>query len=503
MGVPARIMAPRLLLLAAVAALVGFGLLMIFSASSVSAVTGMGDAWYYVKRQAIFAGIGLLLACAVAYVDYHRLCGNLLLAIWALTVLVLIAVFLAGDTTLGATRWITIAGFRFQPTEFAKITVLLAAVNLANAYFGEGSIDGLTLLKRLVLFVGVPLALIFVQPDKGSAGIIAIMVYAVARSAGLPLKVGLVLLAVAVAGALFVALKDDYSRQRVLTMLDPWLDPYDSGLQLVRGFMAFGSGGIFGAGLGMSRMKYSYLPMAHNDFIFAVVGEEFGLAGALAVIALFAVLAVEGIKVARNANDLTGRLLATGAVTLLVAQFFLNALGVLGLFPLSGKPMPFLSYGGSSIMSCLMIVGVIVNVSIHSELPETVHDARRRAMRVADDEPTGVGEARPRSGRAGLAYGDVAGAEGSSVGGGRPVRALRSGSVPLASPEEARRGFRVVDGGASSGSGGGFERIDLGPTASERLRPGSRTSPGGRGSGGSGRSGSTRGTSSGRTTRRR
>ena len=245
----------------------------------------------------------------------------------------------------------------------------------------------------------------------------------------------------------------------------------------------------------MSRMKYSYLPEAHNDFIFAIVGEELGLVGTLTVVALFAVFVWAVLQVARNASDFSGRAVAVAVATLVATQFFLNAMGVLGLFALSGKPMPFLSYGGSSIMSCLMLVGLAVNVSLNSSLPETVHDARRRAMTLADEEDTGVGEPHVHAGTHGA--------------GALPLSAATMRSVPLASPEEARRGLRLVDGGVAGDSGRGASgrgaadgrgRIDLGPSASERLRPssgptvrsGSRSASSGRArrAGGSVRSGS-------------
>ena len=415
MGVPARIMGPRLTLIAMVAILVCFGLVMIFSASSVEALFETGDAAFYVKRQLEFVGLGLVLAVVVALVDYHSLCGRLLLPIWLVSVGLLVAVWLFGTSTNGATRWIQVGPVSLQPSEFAKITILLAETSIAERYFGSKDMDTSTLVWQLVLFVGAPVILIFFQPDKGSAGVVFIMLLAV----------------------VFV---DDYALQRVLTMFNPWADQYGDGYQITRGFMAFGSGGLFGRGIGLSRMKYAYLPEAHNDFIFAIVGEELGLIGTLAVLAAFAVFVYAGLRVSRSASDLTGRLLAVGATTLIMVQALLNISGVLGLFPLSGKPLPFLSYGGSSIMSCLAFVGLIVNVSLRSELPETVHDERRRAMTLAPE------------------------VSGSSHEAG----ALRARTPPGASSGGTRRAFRVVEGGAPHE--GGFERIDLGPSASERLR---------------------------------
>ena len=460
MGVPARIMRPCLLLIAVTVALTCFGLVMIYSASSVEAMSEQGDAAYYVKRQALFIVIGLALAVGAAKVDYHKLCSRgWLLGMGAGIMLMLVAVRVAGSGANGATRWLVVGPLRLQPSEFAKVFVLLACAGTASDYLVEHSIDQAQFYKRLAVYVGLPLGLILIQPDKGTTGVIALMVFVIAWDSGFDrrfLKGGLLAIAVL---ALVVSLKDSYSRERVLTMLNPWLDEWDSGYQLTRGFMAFGSGGLFGVGLGMSRMKYSYLPEAHNDFVFAIVGEELGLVGTLAVVGAFAFLAVQAFDVARNASDSKGRLIAIGGVTLLLTQFFLNVMGVLGLFPLSGKPLPFISYGGSSIMSCLMIVGVIVNVSLHSTLPETVHDRRRAAMSLAGgEEDTGVGE--PRVHAAGSHRPT---ALPSRAGASRAERP--SASTPLAGTSEARsRNFRVVEGGA------GRKRIDLGPDAADRLR---------------------------------
>ena len=372
-----------------------------------------------------------------------------------------VVVRVAGSGANGATRWLEVGPLRLQPSEFAKVFVLLAASGTAAEFFAERTIDQTTFAKRLALYVGLPVLLIVVQPDKGTAGIICLLVFVIAYDAGFDRDILIKFaLLVAVVGLVY-SLRDDYSRQRVLTMFNPWSDEWDNGYQLTRGFMAFGSGGLTGVGLGMSRMKYSYLPEAHNDFVFAIVGEELGLVGTLAVLAAFAFLAVQALDVARNASDHEGRLIAVGGVTLLLAQLFLNVFGVLGLFPLSGKPLPFISYGGSSIMSCLLIVGVIVNVSLHSTLPETVHDRRRASMALSgDDEDTGVGE--PRVHAAGVRRAGSA----SQVSAEARRTGRASASTPLAGTSGARGNLRVVDGGA------GRKRIDLGPDPADRLRSG-------------------------------
>lgn len=450
-GVPERFMRPRLILIASVGILVAFGVLMVYSASSVTALASTGDAAYYLKRQLAFSVAGVICAVALAVMDYRVWVRRFLTPIWIATVGLLALVIVAGtDNDMGATRWINLGFFDLQPSEFAKITIVFTAANLAERYFEEGSLDGGGFVKLSVAGVGLPLVLIVVQPDKGTTMVLGLTIVVMGYLAGVPKRYLAALLGMGLVGFLAISLKDDYSRQRLLTMLDPWSDPFDTGYQLIQGFYAFGSGGLLGVGIGFSRQKYSYLPMAHNDFIFAVIGEECGLLGTLGVLAGFAVFMWAGFQIARYAPDLSGRLVAAGCTTLVIVQLLLNVCGVLGLFPLSGKPIPFLSYGGSSILASMMIVGMIASVSLHSSLPETAHDGARRTWQIEDDRRgsggglTFVGEPRPRSARG-------------------------------ASPQRGRqgRGLTVVDGGtrARGSTGRGSRgRIDLGPSAGERLR---------------------------------
>lgn len=478
LGVPERFMRPRVILIAAVAILVAFGLLMVYSASSVTALSSTGDAAYYLKRQLMFVAAGTAVAVFLAVVDYRMWTGRFLLPIWVVTVALLGLVIVAGtDNDMGATRWIDLGFFDLQPSEFAKITVIFTAASLAQRYFEEGSISWEDFVKLLVGGVGVPIVLIVLQPDKGSTMVLGLTIVVMGYLAGMDRRVLAAFLALGVVGFLALSLKDDYSRQRLLTMLDPWSDPTGSGYQLIQGFYAFGSGGLLGVGVGFSRQKYSYLPMAHNDFIFAIIGEECGLVGTVGLLAGFAVFLWAGFQVARHAPDLAGRLVAAGCTTIVVVQMLLNVCGVLGLFPLSGKPIPFISYGGSSIMASLMLVGVILSVSIHSRLPETAHDSARRSWRVTDARDDGagpslVGEPRPRSTRRDGSAAPRTGSAGSSftvVDGG----ARRAGSRAAAT-RGASRGGGSAPRGRVSRDRNGRSRIDLGPSASDRLRGGDR-----------------------------
>ena len=466
-AIPERFMQPRLVLLVSTAILVCFGLVMIYSASSISAMTSedMGyNPFYYVQRQLGFAAAGVALAFIVSRIDYRAVVRNLQVPIWIVTIGMLAIIFtpIAGADAYGATRWISIGPFSFQPSEFAKITILISVSYLAQQYFIDQTIDQMEFFKKLAIAALVPLMLILAQPDKGSTLIIVGTLLVIGYLADVDRRV---LATIAVAGFIgfaFLSLKDDYSRARVVTMLNPWADYYGAGYQLAQGFYAFGSGGIFGVGFGFSRQKYSYLPMAHNDFIFAVIGEELGFIGVLGLLAVFGALVWAGFKIARYAPDLTG------STSMFIIQAFVNIGGVLGLLPLSGKPLPFISYGGSTIMSSILMVGLLMSVSRQSRLPETEYDRQRASWSIAEEQDTF-----DAPGFAGLTMVD------GGVGVGTPLpRSSRPKSSAQSSARPSRGVLRSRDDGAPQGrittDASGRRRIDLGPSASDRLRGNNR-----------------------------
>ena len=474
-AIPERFMQPRLVLLVSTAILVCFGLVMIYSASSISAMTSedMGyNPFYYVQRQLGFAAAGVALAFIVSRIDYRAVVRNLQVPIWVVTIGMLAIIFtpIAGADAYGATRWISIGPFSFQPSEFAKITILISVSYLAQQYFIDQTIDQMEFFKKFAIAALAPLLLILAQPDKGSTLIIVGTLLVIGYLADVDRRV---LATIAVAGFIgfaFLSLKDDYSRARVVTMLNPWADYYGAGYQLAQGFYAFGSGGIFGVGFGFSRQKYSYLPMAHNDFIFAVIGEELGFIGVLGLLAVFGALVWAGFKIARYAPDLTGRLIAAGCTSMFIIQAFVNIGGVLGLLPLSGKPLPFISYGGSTIMSSILMVGLLMSVSRQSRLPETEYDRQRASWSIAEEQDTF-----DAPGFAGLTMVD------GGVGVGMPLpRSSRPKSSAQSSARPSRGVLRSRDDDAPQGrittDASGSRRIDLGPSASDRLR-GSNTRP--------------------------
>ena len=472
-AIPERFMQPRLVLLVSTAILVCFGLVMIYSASSISAMTSedMGyNPFYYVQRQLGFAAAGVALAFIVSRIDYRAVVRNLQVPIWIVTIGMLAIIFtpIAGADAYGATRWISIGPFSFQPSEFAKITILISVSYLAQQYFIDQTIDQMEFFKKFAIAALAPLLLILAQPDKGSTLIIVGTLLVIGYLADVDRRVLATIAVAGFIGFVFLSLKDDYSRARVVTMFNPWADYYGAGYQLAQGFYAFGSGGIFGVGFGFSRQKYSYLPMAHNDFIFAVIGEELGFIGVLGLLVVFGALVWAGFKIARYAPDLTGRLIAAGCTSMFIIQAFVNIGGVLGLLPLSGKPLPFISYGGSTIMSSILMVGLLMSVSRQSRLPETEYDRQRASWSIAEEQDTF-----DAPGFAGLTMVD------GGVGVGMPLpRSSRPKSSAQSSARPSRGVLRSRDDDAPQGrittDASGRRRIDLGPSASDRLRGNNR-----------------------------
>lgn len=454
-AVPASIMVPRLVFVGAVIGLLAFGLAMVYSASSIKGLTESDDASYYLVRQLRAVLLGCVFLVIAWRVDYHKWADGtglkfLLIASGA----VLLAVLGIGAVSHGASRWLSIGGMSVQPAEFIKFIVVAGVAQVLCWWPRTGRVDMVEVAKRVVpllLIVGM----ILIQPDKGTTLIICVAVFFMVWDADIFRESTLVKVGIVAVAAFFVySLKDDYSRQRFLTALNPEADPYGDGYQLVQGFYGFGSGGLFGVGLGMGSQKYSYLPEMHNDFILAVIGEELGVVGCVALMALFGLLFWACCRIAQQAPDRLGQLVALGCGTLYVAAFLLNALGVLGLVPMSGKAIPFVSYGGSAMMASMMGVGMVLSVSRMSALPETEGERRRRSLSMV---PEGAGmEPAPATGLA-------------VVGAPRRRQPTVEGST---AGEATPRSFRVIDGGSSAGS----SRVD-----SPRRDSGRRSADGGRG----------------------
>ena len=482
-GVPARIMRPRLVFLSCLIAICMFGLLMIYSASSVESLQENGSSWFFLYRQAIFMFIGFVLFAMIGsrLLPWPLFRSKLVWGVWFGVLVLLIAVLFVGQGAeeWGASRWIDLGIFNLQPAEVAKPVIIVLTAKIFADYFEDGTIDTRAFLIQMLIMLPFPLFLIFREPDLGTTIIIALTVFAIAILCGLPWRVvAFVTIAAFVLGAAAIV-TSPYRAKRFLAFLDPWSDPYDTGYQATLAIMAFASGGLFGRGIGNSTMKYHYLPEAHNDYILAIIGEELGFVGTAIFVSVFVAMIIAAFYICREAPTLHAQLLASGCTIILAVQFLINVFGILGVMPMTGKPLPFVSYGGSSIIASLVLAALIFRVSVESNV-ETAADRRRSGMAVMGER-----SARASARRSAGSGDDVSGHIGRSTAGEARVRSTRrDGSAPRADrAASSRSALSVYDGGRQGrseasptrreprGTAGGYGRIDLGSDAGERLRP--------------------------------
>ena len=351
------------LLLVAAGGLVVVGLVMVLSASSVRAYEDYGSSFLFFVRQLLYAVVGLaafLLTARMRHTAWQRLCVPVLLLCVVLLVVVLLPGF--GTVAGGSARWLRFGPVTVQPSEIAKVGVIAFAATLLARRFRRIH-DLRNLVVPLAPVVGLVCALILLQPDMGTAVIVVSAVFVLLFVAGARLKhlmVGGAGLGMLGFGLMYV---EGYRWARLSSFLNPQADPQGNGYQLIQSLIALTSGGPFGVGLGASRQKWSYVPNAHTDFIFAIIGEELGLVGALAVVLLLGALVFAGIRIAIRAPDAFGRLLAAGIVGWFGMQAVTNLGAVTGLLPITGVPLPFVSYGGSALVVSMAAVGMLVSVA--------------------------------------------------------------------------------------------------------------------------------------------
>ena len=360
-------MMPRLMVILSAAALLILGLVMVYSASSITSFVEQGDSTGEGIKQILFAVVGIALCVGiVVFVREDMMRGVGGFVFWGLCVLLLLATAVMGTVGLGAKRWLVVGGVGIQGSEFAKIAFTIMAVKVI-CDFNEGTIDSRGLCWRLVLFVFVPMIflLLLAQSDLGTTMICFVAIVAVLWLSGAPTKVVAAIIGAAILLGVIAIMAKGYRADR-FSVFDPWADPQGAGYQLIHSFKALASGGLFGVGIGNSYEKLLYLPEAETDFIFAILGEELGLVGTVGVVVLFLVFMRGGLLVAQQAKSSFGLMLAGSLTTMLVFQAFLNIACVVGLLPTTGKPLPFISSGGSSLISSLMIVGIILVVSFGS-----------------------------------------------------------------------------------------------------------------------------------------
>jgi cell division protein FtsW len=361
-----RKLSPDLWLFGVVLALVFLGVVMVYSASAIIAADRFGDPFFFLKKQLFWAFLGGGLLWAALRLDYRRLerlVVPLLVVSIALLVLVLLPPF--GQAINGTRRWFRIGPLSFQPVELAKFALVLYLASFltrraaALRSFWQG-------LFPILLVAGTMALLTFVQPDLGNSLALVVLTLVLAYLAGAPVKHRAWVAAAALPlVTLAVALKP-YRWRRMLAFVNPWDDPQGSGFQIIQSFLALGSGGLTGRGLGGSKQKLFYLPEPYTDFIFAIVGEELGLIGAVCVIALFAVLIWRGLRVGLRAPDPFGSYLALGLTVMLATQTLVNLGVVMGALPTKGLPLPFVSFGGSALLMTMFSAGVLLNISQHA-----------------------------------------------------------------------------------------------------------------------------------------
>ncbi len=363
-----RKLAPDLWLFGAAVVLLSTGVVMVYSASAIVAADRFHDPYFFLKKQIFWAMLGAACLWLTLCVDYRRLEGLVVpLLIVSAALLVLVLVPPIGQAINGTRRWIRLGPVSFQPAELAKLTLVvylaafLAKNHEALDHFRQG------LLPPLVV-AGMFGALVLAQPDLGNCLTLIALTFALLFLAGGRLRhLGLVL-APAVPLTAIAIWAAPYRLRRITAFLDPWSDPRGSGFQIIQSWLAFGNGGLLGQGIGASKQKLFYLPEPHTDFIFAIIGEELGFLGAVAIVALFMVLVWRGLRIGLRAPDPFGAYLALGITVLIAIQTLVNLGVVMGLLPTKGLPLPFISFGGSALLVTMLSTGVLLNISQHAHV---------------------------------------------------------------------------------------------------------------------------------------
>jgi cell division protein FtsW len=345
--------------------LVGLGITMVYSASFAIAEERMGDPYHFLKKQALAAALGILLMLLVAKMDYHRW-KILSLPLLVVSVVLLGALFFPWwrQQIGGAYRWLKFSSFSFQPSELAKLALVIYLARSLTKKEGRMRDFTVGFLPHMII-LGVLFFLVLKQPDFGTGILFVALVFMMLFVAGARLLYLGGAIGAAAPALIYLAIRADYRWERITAFLDPWKDPGRAGFQIIQSFLAFGAGKVFGVGLGEGKQKLFYLPEVHTDFIFSIIGEELGLVGVTIIIGLFVLLVIRGFQASFRAPDPFGIYLSLGITVLIAIQTLLNMGVVLGLLPTKGSTLPFISYGGTSLMVNLMAVGILLNV--HSQ----------------------------------------------------------------------------------------------------------------------------------------
>ncbi len=358
---------PDIILLLVTLILVTSGTVMIYSSSSAIAAARFGDGYFFIKKQVMFVVLGLGVMIVLSRIPYYYLRKVAYFSIlFSVALLSLLLIRGLGTRVGGATRWLDLGVFSFQVTELVKVSFVLFLAHFLTKKeehikeFNKGFLPPLIITTIIIV-------LILLQPDFGTAMIMAMLLIFVLYLAGSRILHLAGLAALLVPAGFMLVMHKGYRLDRFLSFLDPWKDPTNSGFQIIQSFLSFGSGGVAGVGLGNSMQKLFYLPEPHTDFILSVIGEESGFIGITIIILLFVIFVLRGFMISYRTPDLFGTLLASGLTILIALGAFINMAAVMGLIPTKGLVLPFLSYGGTSLIMTLATVGVLLNISSHRE----------------------------------------------------------------------------------------------------------------------------------------
>lgn len=343
------------------AALIVIGIVATLSASSVVGLAAAEDRFFFVKRQLLGVGLGAVALFLTIRIDY-RFYRRIALAAYAVALLLLVLVLYSGVSVRGSQRWLDVGWFNIQVSELAKPAVVLslAVVLDKKQQLLADFWHFLAPVAAVLVPVGV---LVMLQPDLGTTMVLGSIGVAVILTSTTPVRHGLLVGGGAIALGSLLAVVEPYRRARITGFLNPWADAAGAGYQVIQGYLALGTGGVFGLGLGNSRARWFFLPNAHTDFIFAIIGEETGLLGAMVVLLLFLLLTLIGWIVTVRAPDGLGRMMAAGITAWFTVQAFVNVGGVLGMLPITGITLPFVSYGGSSLIVTMAAMGILINIA--------------------------------------------------------------------------------------------------------------------------------------------
>ncbi|MBE3091061.1 MAG: rod shape-determining protein RodA [Candidatus Atribacteria bacterium] len=350
-------------LLFAVVFLCFYGLLVLFSSTRLAVTTG-SDPYFFVKRQSLWVLSGFIFLTIIMFIDYHNL-ERYSKVIYFGAIVLLMMVIISGRSTYGARRWLAIGPFDFQPSEFAKIALIMFLADFLSK--NKLKFDNFLYYLLPFIYTGLLMLLVFVQPDLGTSLVYLAILIIMLFVAGIKIKflVFTFFAGISSVPVLWIFLKD-YQKNRLILFLNPNLDPLGGGYNVIQSRIAIGSGGFLGNGIFRGlQSQLNFLPAQHTDFIFSVVGEELGFVGTILLLGLYAIVLWRGIKIALEARDLLGSLLATGAVSFLFFHIVVNIGMAMGMLPATGLPLPFLSYGGSFMISNLMAIGILLNVELH------------------------------------------------------------------------------------------------------------------------------------------